>query len=394
MRKLIGLIVVLLPALFAAAPVLGQQSTGQTTQPAPPPVILPQLLERAGSASSAGDYSQAVVDYSLFILLNPTFSQGYINRAMSYEAMGDINQAIQDLTRALDYEVPSPQFRAAVYHTRATMHLNQNNLTAALDDLNASLEIFADSIDSLDLRAQLYLFTERYLAALSDIDRLVELEPDEPRHYMDRGLVQARLGNLEAALDNYDYAIEIAPENVQPYVARALFHSSLRNFNEALDDLSSAIDLSPNTGRLYLLRGEFNTIADRPVEAALDYFEWIKLNRTRQLVAPDALTSSQAFTIEMGPGWVYHFPFIGIAGQRVSAAAIGVSQPTPVDPLLVILDINGSPLVADDDSGGNLAALIRNYLIPEDGEYTLVVSQASGGAPEGNVAVQLELGNR
>ena len=67
------------------------------------PVALPELLQRANEAYAAGDDKQAIIDYSLFILLNPTFSQAYYNRALSYEATGDLNQAIQDLGRALSY---------------------------------------------------------------------------------------------------------------------------------------------------------------------------------------------------------------------------------------------------------------------------------------------------
>ena len=48
------------------------------------------------------------------------------------------------------------------------------------------------------------------------------------------------------------------------------------------------------------------------------------------------------------------------------------------------------PVAGDDDSGGDLNALIEDYVIPSDGTYTLVVSHA-GGNPNGALRVLLAL---
>jgi hypothetical protein len=56
----------------------------------------------------------------------------------------------------------------------------------------------------------------------------------------------------------------------------------------------------------------------------------------------------------------------------------------------VILDIVGDPLVGDDDSGGNMDAAIRDYTIPADGEYTLLVGHAAGGGV-GNINISIIL---
>jgi tetratricopeptide (TPR) repeat protein len=388
MLSLIGVFFVL---LVAAVPALAQQAPAAQTTQERPPVVLPQLLERANNEYRAGEYQQAAIDYSLFILLNPTFSQGYFNRALNYEALGDSGQAIQDLSRALDYNAPSPQYTANIYLLRAQLYLNQNNVTAAMDDLDASIAAFPDSVNSLALRAQLLIVQQSYPAALADYDRLIQLQPDQTLHYLDRGFIHAQLGNLNEALADYTSAIDLSPDDSQPYIARALFYSGLNNFTDALADINDAISINPNSGELYLMRGSINSSANKLPEAADDYFRWITLNETRRFAAQNVLTNSQNFTIEMGPGWVYNIPFAAAEGQTVSIAANSLSDQQVVDPLLVILSVSGIPLVADDDSGGNLASLILDYEIPQDGEYTLIVSQAGGGAQQGNVAVRLQL---
>ncbi len=392
MRK-ISLIVTLLLSLWFTLPAAAQSAPSpQAAQPTGPILVLPELLERATNAATSGDHRQAVLDYSLFILLNPTFSQGYASRAISYQALGDSAQAIQDLTRALSYEVTSPQYLAAVYYTRASLYLNENDIDAALTDLNASIEAFPDGVQALETRAQVLIFMQQYEDALADYDHLIELQPGDARYFLDRGFLHTQLGNLENALNDYTQAVEINPQDAGSYAARAMFHSQRRNFGDALDDINSAIDLSPRTGQFYLLRGSLNTVVDKPVEAADDYFQWITLSQTQRFEAPDTLTDSGSFTVEMGPGWVYNIPFEATEGQRINVAASGTSEQQPIDPLLVILGVNGSPVVADDDSGGNMAAFIRNFIIPEDGEYTLVIGQAAGGAQQGNIAIQVDLG--
>lgn len=391
MRQL-KFIIILLLLLMVTTPALAQQTASTSGQGTGSPVALPELLQRANEAYAAGNDEQAIIDYSLFILLNPTFSQAYYNRALSYEAAGDLNQAIQDLGRALNYNVPSPEYAASILLVRAQMYLNQNNLQAALTDLNASIDTDPQAIDSISLRAQLLSFLERYPAALSDYDRLIELEPDEPVHYVDRGFTHAQLGNVDDALGDYSRAIDLDPDDARPYVSRAIYYSSLEAFNEALTDINNAIEINPDIGEFYLLRGSIKTSVDQPAEAADDYFHWLTLNRTQEFRAQTTLTDNQIFTVEMGPGWIYNIPFNASEGQTVSIAARAASDQTPVDPLLVILGVNGSPVIADDDSGGNLAAFIRDYTIPEDGEYTIVVGHAAGGAPQGNIDVRVDLG--
>ncbi len=389
MRKF-SVILLVIAVLVAGVPVMAQgDSTGAVNGPL---IVLPELFERANSAFSNGNYDQAAVDYSLFIFLNPTFSQGYFNRAVNYDALGSTDQALQDLTLALNHSAPSSQFTATVYLARAQLYLEQNNLDAAMTDLDASITAYPEAVDSLTLRAQILAFLQSYPEALNDYDKLIQLQPQQTGHYLDRGFIHAQLGHPEEALADYTQAIQLSPQDAQPYAARAMYYSSQRSFNNALSDINNAIDLSPRQGEFYLMRGSINSSVNELTDAAGDYFQWITLNRTQEYVAPDALTRNQNFTVEMGPGWVYNIPFEASEGQTVNIAASGVSQQQPMDPLLVILGVNGSPLIADDDSGGNMAAYIRNYQIPEDGEYTLVVGQAGGGSQQGEVAVQVDLG--
>src|SRR5690606_15286043 len=84
-------------------------------------------------------------------------------------------------------------------------------------------------------------------------------------------------------------------------------------------------------------------------------------------------------------GYVYRFHFDGTSGQVFGAAALSADS---TDPLLILLDSEGNALTSDDDGGVNLNSVIRRYTLPEDGEYTLLLSQA-GGYGRGDVELAI-----
>jgi hypothetical protein len=54
------------------------------------------------------------------------------------------------------------------------------------------------------------------------------------------------------------------------------------------------------------------------------------------------------------------------------------------------LDPDGTPIRADDDSGGGVIALILDQPLEQTGTYTLVVTHSLGGSA-GDVGVQIEV---
>jgi len=217
---------------------------------------------------------------------------------------------------------------------------------------------------------------------------VIRIEPENLDAYLERGFLNYQLRHLEEALDDYNHALEISPDNIQGYVDRAILHNANSDFQSALNDMDSAINLSPDTGTLYLIRGSINEQAKNVPQAASDYLQALNLGQTRIFTAPESTTTSQSFTIQMGEGWVYHIPFEASAGQKVTAQARQTST-GGVDPLLVIVDADNTPLIANDDSGGNMNASIEDYEIPKDGAYTLIIGHALGGS-EGDMIVSLD----
>jgi tetratricopeptide (TPR) repeat protein len=287
MRLLIALL-----CLLIAVPAFAQDATPQPNTQALP-LAAPELLQRANAALQTQAYDRALLDYSLFIMLNPTFSRGYSGRAVTYLRQNDIDRALADLDMALSNEAEQADLRATLFGLR---------------------------------------------------------------------------GRIYSQLRRFDDALE--------------------NFEAALDDVDSAIELTPEEPVLFIFRGQLHTQLEDMAAAAADYFDFIRLIK-EQTVTGRPMESGQGVVIPLSEGLVVEIPFEGRSGQRFNAIA-RPQQGSQADPLLVLLDPDGTPIRADDDGGGSGIALILDQPLEQTGTYTLILTHSLGGA-QGDVGVRIEL---
>ena len=221
-------LVAVLFTLAWAVPVLAQDASSSGQTGAQQYIVVGiDLFQRAQQEVDAGDYQTAVQDYTLFILLNPTFGQGYFFRGQAYAQLNDMDNALTDFNQALAYPSPDDQQTGQMYTFRALVYLQQGNTEAALADLNTAIEAAPDLAEPYYQRGRLYLADNQWEAALADYNKLAELAPDFAGTYAGRALANAQLGNTQAALSDYDKFIELQPDNALAYYQRSLVKAEL-----------------------------------------------------------------------------------------------------------------------------------------------------------------------
>lgn len=341
-------------------------------------VALPALLERAALATQAGDVSQAILDYSLFLLFNPTVSQAFHGRGISHAQNGDYGRALQDYERALDFST-RPEFRANIFYDRANIFLRQNRMDAALRNLDSALQVWPEDVGSRRLRARILAVQNRTEAALADYETLVELLPGDAAILLERGYFNAQLGAIDAAGQDFRAALVLEPQNPTIRAERAAFLSEQGKYGAALADIDVAIGLDPDNGGFYLMRGSLLQATNSEQKAAADYLRWMQFVQSELLTGPDLPGRGGPVTLDMQPGRIFVFPFEGSAGATLRASAISVIDER-VDSLLVLTDDAGAALIADDDGAGAFDARIDDYVLPADGTYRLLLGHAGGEA--------------
>ena len=207
MRKfsLLFLLIILLTALPAYAQ--EQPASGQPQQQAQI-ALAPELITTGAAAFDAQDYDRALLDFSLFILLNPTYSQGYYLRALSYLGREDTDNALADLEQAFATMPDSPEYGVVLYDLRANIYTDLERYDDAIADYSEAIDL-SPSADLYFSRAQLFGVIEDFDKALTDLNSAIVESADDPVLRVYRAFINIQLGNSEDAAPDYYRFMEL-----------------------------------------------------------------------------------------------------------------------------------------------------------------------------------------
>jgi tetratricopeptide (TPR) repeat protein len=233
------------------------------------------------------------------------------------------------------------------------------------------------------------------LAALDEMYRQRDVTPDpvtittyEVPQYT---YTQPEVYTPETTYDAYDY------------FTMGLNHQDANEYKAAIEDYTNSIQLDPTLAASWLNRGvafeQLGPNSGTSTRAYSDFWEWMSRNSTEIRTA--SLTTNSTSTLSMAEGRMYVIPFSVKAGQviNISATSTITGQPGEAgvaDPLIVLLNNGDRPVAGDDDTlhaDGtliNMDSSISDFMVMEDGIYSLVLSHAGGGS-YGTVTVSLSV---
>jgi Tfp pilus assembly protein PilF len=337
-------------------------------------------FERALVYDTMSETESAIEDYSRAIELNPNYVIARFRRGLIYRDEDELELALDDFLAAIAgdpaifvyYDQAAQIYGllgeddAEEFYTQIATGLGRfssGEFDDAAERFDQALKVNTDSVDETARayvyynRGRVYRFTGENAAATEDYEAALELIPELGEAYFEQHFMAQDAGDDEVSQEMLDLAIENDPAYASPYLSRAV---------------------------AYELDGEFET-------ATPDFWGWIRLNQMREIDWTDRFAPGEPLIVEMGFGFVHRIPFSGSAGQPVSAEAQMIEVGSAVvDTLLVIMDEDGNPVMANDDGGEGFNSAIANFVLPEDGDYTLIVSHAGAGN-SGPVEVNVKL---
>jgi tetratricopeptide (TPR) repeat protein/V8-like Glu-specific endopeptidase len=242
------------------------------------------LLKR----SFLADYQLALADFSQAARLNPKSTWALEGAANVYNDLGDYQQAIVVLDRAIKMKPTDNAYALRGFAKRYTA-----DLTGALADYNAAINLAPQLSFYYGARAGVYEMQKKYQLAIQDYNQALQLRPDDTSsYYTNRGLAKSKLGdangaiadltqainaqqssvpkpllyttrgnlyvkknNYKAAINDFTIALQANPRDVTTTYLRANAYFSLKQYDRALQDLAVANQLEPNFADAYLLRG-------------------------------------------------------------------------------------------------------------------------------------------
>lgn len=150
---------------------------------------------------------------------------------------------------------------------------------------------------------------------------------------------------------------------------------------QAIASFDAAINLERNYALAYLGRAKEQMWLGNSLAAAEDYWRWIVLQTDggKAQAIEERVEADEIVTLPMHFHLRYVIPVLDVRKGQILTVNAEPAGGGLVDPLLVILGPHGDALIADDDSGGDLKATIQDFVIPEDGNYQVILSHGGAG---------------
>lgn len=234
--------------------------------------FLPDAWEVRGVAEQClGNNVEAISNYQRALELLPHNRQLLFNKALAEEAADRFEAADSTYKELLEFY---PRFDAG-YVGRAQLNLHRADTVAARADLDRALQLNANSVGALVIRAAL---TENPAEALADMDRAVTLQPDRTYLRVNRAVARYRANDFNGAINDLDYVLQQEPLNYEALFNRAMLRAELADNDRALRDLNRALELRPsdlrarlNRAMVLLAKGEYRS-AMADVRAVTDVY--------------------------------------------------------------------------------------------------------------------------
>ncbi len=197
--------------------------------------IVEDFVQLGLARSQQGDLYGALEAFNVAVAANPENApQAYYYRALVYTQMERFEDALEDLTKALEQQPHFPQALAA----RASVYLSLDRPASAVEDLNQALQLGLTDDPRVYLnRGLAYFQLDMYELAEQDFLRALEMDSESAAVHFNLGTLYLKLGDNEKALEHLDKSIELDPNFAAAYFNRAMALAHLGRREEAIQDL-------------------------------------------------------------------------------------------------------------------------------------------------------------
>lgn len=206
-------------------------------------------------------------DYGRAIELDPTNTNAWQGRAVTYMQQGEADKAIADFQRLIDDNKENVNARLAL----AEALTNMERFDEATKQVDLAIQMKPDSPLAYTLRARLHLIKEDTKAALADLDQAIRLNPQDIAALMIRARVHLAEENIAAAKKDVETAMLLSPGLIQGILIRSVIAAEEGRLVDAIADIQLLLQDDPeNVGWQMQLAGYY--IRDKRHSKAIDIF--------------------------------------------------------------------------------------------------------------------------
>lgn len=214
-----------------------------------------QYFKAAEKFADLKDYTNATVQYTNSIQLNPEYTDAYLGRALALEKNGKFEEALEDYEKleALEYKDQS------IYYTAASICYRIEKYKEGLSYVSKVLDIKKLKYDGYVLQTQLYLKIKDYGNTVIAANNALEIKATADLHYY-KALAFEATNDLTRAQEQYNLALNLKSDHIEALLGLAYLEINLKNYAIALSTANKALATNLNNKESYLVRAKVYAI--------------------------------------------------------------------------------------------------------------------------------------
>ncbi len=223
-------------------------------------------FEKGVSSGSQGNSEQAIRDLTKALDWNPDNWQARSNRAVSYTDRGDYDLAIADLDVLISRDPSQPAF----FHNRGRAEMLKGDYARAIADYSEAIRLSPKSARTFNDRGLAYARAGHSDRARADFLEALRRLPSMSIPHTNLALLDAAQNDFKAAEAESAQAIEGAPFQTAYVRDRCLIRTMAGNFTAAMEDCTRAVAMS-NESSTHRIMGELLLRTNRPDQALAEF---------------------------------------------------------------------------------------------------------------------------
>ncbi|XP_028013758.1 tetratricopeptide repeat protein 13 isoform X2 [Eptesicus fuscus] len=192
----------------------------------------------------------ALFELSRVIALEPDRPEVFEQRAEILSPLGRINEAVSDLTKAIQLQ-PS----ARLYRHRGTLYFISEDYATAHEDFQQSLELNRNQPIAMLYKGLTFFHRGLLKEAIESFKEALKQKVDFIDAYKSLGQAYRELGNFEAATESFQKALLLNQNHVQTLQLRGLMLYHHGSLQEALKNFKRCLQLEPYNEVCQYMRG-------------------------------------------------------------------------------------------------------------------------------------------
>ncbi|MCX5666913.1 MAG: tetratricopeptide repeat protein [Candidatus Omnitrophica bacterium] len=259
-------------------------------------------LKRGLTYYGKDNLDQAIADLSRAINANPELTEAYLYRGLTYIKKNEPDKAIADYDKAIELNPKNEE----AYYVRGVVYAGKKDIGRALDDYNKAIELNPKYVQAYLNRSIINLMKGNPEQVIADMIKVIEVNPKVPAAYYIKGAAYANENNMQQAIVDYSEAIKLKPDYVEVYVDRALAYAykdkiaqakidpnspaayiniginklSKADYDQAIADCSKAIEIATKYANAYIVRARIYILGNDFDKAWLDVHKVEELGGT------------------------------------------------------------------------------------------------------------------